>query len=614
MRRTRLGRTLPGGVVALSVLTLLVLAAPAGPRAAEPAARRVVLVSLDGAADWMFDRLLEQGKAPAFAELARDGAVAEAALSTVPSLTSVAHATIWTGAPPSVTGVSGNAVLVGPPGEHTILEKLSGFESQARRAQPIWEAAARAGKRALVLQGTGAYPFPNPALANELLFDVYGWRLSPAQLVTGSLVAGQYSLDTPAGPAVLSPGEGGGLQVAAGGRSWTISTTGGPAWTPPIAARVGDEEGAFTIGLLDYSAVTGAFMLVRGQVLRISSSDPAEVAPFRALAGTLVDEGSFVGWYQHERLGPTLASGGTGRAEERLVALSAAAQSYSDGALAYASGREWDLLVCYSPVFDAFAHAMVGIVDPDSSRSNPALAERAWPHLERAFAITVDRFVADIRRRFPDATLIVTSDHGMEGTGRVVFPNVILKQAGLLELDANGAIDLARTKAAVLDQRAGLVTLNTADRKGGIVPAAERAILKRQVATALLGARDPDTGAPVIRAVLDADVDGAALGFSAEGGADLVLDPSPDYAIYVDASGSLVAAASKLAVGEGKHGPLPTRRRLQGIFFAAGPGVAPGLRLPLVRLTDVAPTVARLLGIPPPAQATGAPIVLDRNP
>jgi predicted AlkP superfamily phosphohydrolase/phosphomutase len=290
-----------------------------------------------------------------------------------------------------------------------------------------------------------------------------------------------------------------------------------------------------------------------------------------------------------------------------------AAQSYFDGALEYAAGREWDLLVCYSPVFDGFAHAMAGLIDPDSSRSSPALAERAWPHVERAFAATVDRFVGEVRRRFPDATLVVTSDHGMEGTGRVVYPNVILRQAGLLELGASGAVDLARTKAIVLDQRAGLVTINALDRKGGIVSPDERAVLKRQVATALLAARDPDTGAPVVRAVLDAETDGPALGFSAEGGADLVLDPFPDYAIYTDPAGAVVAAASRSPVGEGKHGPLPTRRRLQGIFYAAGPGVTPGLRLPIVHLTDVAPTVARLLGIPAPAQSTGTPLLLERR-
>ncbi len=581
------------------------------PHGAEPAARRVVLVSLDGAADWMVDRWLEQGKAPAFAQLAKDGASADAAISTLPTLTGVAHASMWTGAPPAVTGVSGNAVLLAPPGDHAITEVASGFESTPRHAEPIWETVARAGRRALVLQATGAFPFPAPPVDGVRLFDVYGARLAPAQLMTGSLVSGRYAFDTPAGPATLTAVEGGTLRIDVAGRTFTLSATPGRAWTLPIPVHIDDTDGTFTIGLLDYAAVTGAFMLVRGEVLRVASTEPQELEAFRARAGTLVDEGAFIGWYYRERLGPTLALNGTGRAEERLLALTAASQAYFDGTLDYAATQPWDLLVCYTPAFDQFAHAFSGMVDPDSSRSAPALAERTWPYLERGFAATVERFVSDIRHRFPDATVIVTSDHGMEGTGRVVFPNVILRHAGLLEIDAAGAIDLSRTRAVVLEQRGGLITLNTTNRKGGIVPPGERALVKRQVAAALLSARDPDTGAPVVRGVLDAETDGRALGFSIEAGADLVLDPSPDYAIYVDAAGEQVAAASKFAVGEGKHGPLPTRRRLQGIFYAAGPGVAPGLRLPLVRVTDVAPTVAHLLGVPSPAQATGMALLLE---
>src|SRR4051794_25595156 len=162
----------------------LVLAwAPAVPHGAERGVRRVVLVSLDGAADWMVDRWLEQGKAPAFAQLAKDGASAEASISTLPTLTGVAHASIWTGAPPAVTGVSGNAVLLAPSGDHAITEVESGYESTPRHAEPIWETVARAGRRALVLQATGAFPFPAPPVDGVRLFDVYGARLSPAQLM-----------------------------------------------------------------------------------------------------------------------------------------------------------------------------------------------------------------------------------------------------------------------------------------------------------------------------------------------------------------------------------------------------------------------------------------------
>ena len=45
-----------------------------------------------------------------------------------------------------------------------------------------------------------------------------------------------------------------------------------------------------------------------------------------------------------------------------------------------------------------------------------------------------------------------------------------------------------------------------------------------------------------------------------------------------------------------------------GVLLAMGRGVPAGSRLPAVRMIDVAPTVARLLGIEPPLQAEGVPI------
>ena len=60
---------------------------------------------------------IAEGKAPAFARMAAEGSVAEGLLSVWPSLTASAHATLWTGAPPRVHGVSGNQVPVLPQGD-----------------------------------------------------------------------------------------------------------------------------------------------------------------------------------------------------------------------------------------------------------------------------------------------------------------------------------------------------------------------------------------------------------------------------------------------------------------------------------------------------------------
>ena len=55
----------------------------------------------------------------------------------------------------------------------------------------------------------------------------------------------------------------------------------------------------------------------------------------------------------------------------------------------------------------------------------------------------------------------------------------------------------------------------------------------------------------------------------------------------------------------GIHGLDPQRPEMQAGFVVAGPGVAAGAALGAIRQIDVAPTLAALLGLDPPAQATG---------
>jgi hypothetical protein len=59
----------------------------------------------------------------------------------------------------------------------------------------------------------------------------------------------------------------------------------------------------------------------------------------------------------------------------------------------------------------------------------------------------------------------------------------------------------------------------------------------------------------------------------------------------------------------GAHGYDPSRYdAMHGILVAIGRGVPKGARLPRVRAIDVAPTVARLLGIAPPSSSEGEAI------
>ena len=112
------------------------------------------------------------------------------------------------------------------------------------------------------------------------------------------------------------------------------------------------------------------------------------------------------------------------------------------------------------------------------------------------------------------------------------------------------------------------------------------------------------------RAVVDTELDGEALGIGGEFAPDLYFDPTPGY-VASARFGSKGIVGPAVTMGMGAHGPFPTRRRLHGIFYAVGPGVRAGARPGIVRQVDPAPTVARLLGIPPPAQSVGRALPIE---
>ncbi len=61
----------------------------------------------------------------------------------------------------------------------------------------------------------------------------------------------------------------------------------------------------------------------------------------------------------------------------------------------------------------------------------------------------------------------------------------------------------------------------------------------------------------------------------------------------------------------GMHGYPPELPDMGGIFLALGRGVTAGAHPASVRMIDVAPTAAQLLGIDPPRDAEGSAIALS---
>ena len=594
-------------VALIALLAGACLAVIPGPPASAQASRRVVFISFDSAADWIVDKLIAEGKAPAMAAVARDGAQAEAMISVIPSLTAVAHASLWTGAFPRVHGATDNRMPRTPTAEHTILDGRSGYLSDVLRAEPIWESAARHGKRVFVMQATQGYPFMNryPDLVTQ--FDVYANELRRSEIASVSWPAGGTAVFTVGETAItVAPGE---HTVTLTGLGQPVTLAAGGPFSSPVRVRIRGRDGLARIGLLEYAPRHRRARLMHGDVTELVSTDAAARDALLAEAGiTFGESGS--PHYQGGDFGTPIAEGGDGTAERLLVSTTLANQQYFDGVLRYAAGQRWDLLVLYVPNMDVAGHALGGMLDPDTPGHDPVLAARMWPYYEQLFKACVDDYVSAMRRLLPDATIVMGADHGVEGNLRLWYPNIALRDAGLLATTASGQIDLARTQAAFLYSHGGGVFVNTTRYRSGIVPERDRAAVKSAVRRALLSARDPDTGEPLVRAVFDTELDGEALGVGGEVAPDLYFDSTPGTVASAAANRKELARPTS-RVGLGAHGPFPSRRRLHGIFYAVGPGVRAGARPGLVRQVDPAPTVSHLLGIPPPAHAVGRVLPIE---
>ncbi len=337
---------LPACLALAALAGLISSGEPSDRMAARPG--RVILLSVDAGADWIVDSLIARGSAPAFAALARDGAVADAMTTVLPTLTAPGHASLWTGAPPRLHGVTGNRVLLRPPADHTLLESGSGFESGALRAEPIWITAAREGRRVLVPQATAGAPFSNPFPGRLLQFDIYANCSGDVDLIDGRTTAEgpAFAFQIASTTVEVARTANGDLSARLGERTLALPTK-PRQFTPAIPIEIDGRTSMVRMRLVTDDPDTGRFTLLRGRVCELTSSDPARLQVFRQAAGTIVGEG-VTGYYARGRLGPTLADGGTGDAEREVAEILEANQEYFEGALSFAAAEKWDLLVLYS--------------------------------------------------------------------------------------------------------------------------------------------------------------------------------------------------------------------------------------------------------------------------
>ena len=74
------------------------------------ASTKAIVLGWDGAVSAFVHEMLRLGELPNLAKLIEGGAFADDVIPCFPSLTAPGFASLWTGAPPRITGISGNRV------------------------------------------------------------------------------------------------------------------------------------------------------------------------------------------------------------------------------------------------------------------------------------------------------------------------------------------------------------------------------------------------------------------------------------------------------------------------------------------------------------------------
>jgi predicted AlkP superfamily pyrophosphatase or phosphodiesterase len=214
----------------------------------------------------------------------------------------------------------------------------------------------------------------------------------------------------------------------------------------------------------------------------------------------------------------------------------------------------------------------------------------AGPYSAEAFRVleAIDGMVAAMEQAMraadPRAILCVVSDHGFAATTKETHLGVALVKAGLIRLTtpaAGAAATIAEWDAAVWSSSgsAAIVLKDPADK--ATLATTERVL--RELAA------DPANG---IAAILDRPQ------IAARGGgqqAAFIVDMQPGYAVGAALEGAIVRPRKTTG---GAHGYAPSHPELLASFFIAGPGIAAGRNVGDIDMRAIAPTLARLMGVP----------------
>ena len=292
-------------------------------------------------------------------------------------------------------------------------------------------------------------------------------------------------------------------------------------------------------------------------------------------------------------------------------------------------GYRPDLLLLGTPTTDEFQHQFMALYTPTDMDGDPN------PYFDDATNDNIPDGRTAIREGYvrsayheadetlhlgqelmgSNTTVFAGSDHGFGPQWYAVNAGKILADAGITGAEN---ISNCRTPAAPARAKAcwaggtAQIHVNLAGRDpGGIVPAADYETVRNQIIAAFQNLTDPaNPGKQVVLKILKREelgnVDGSdSMHPSRSGDVTVVLRPPYQY----DAA----TPGQRIAFSQffGQHGYLPNlvdiphNVNMHATFVAAGPGIRKQDPVEGVRAIDVAPTLAFVMGIAGPQNASG---------
>jgi len=191
----------------------------------------LIVVALDGAVPSHVRKLMSEGRMPAFDRLASRGCWFTDCRPPFPTITPTCWASMTTGAVPATHGATCQDIhLPGTPLDAVV----SAYHSANVAAERFWEAAARVGKRSLIIQ----IPTSGPA-RSEAVLQVAGAGCAAIGAARPDRASVPAAVEVPA--LLFRAGDGGHARVewrerAAAGPGPTGATPPSGQWQPPAAA------------------------------------------------------------------------------------------------------------------------------------------------------------------------------------------------------------------------------------------------------------------------------------------------------------------------------------------------------------------------------------------